>query len=124
MLLQVVPPSELTQTLASTHWGAILLLTVLVMGSWITYLAYMLRVLNKQISDDAKASKADLQTDRLRAETLLERSVTALNQASSTLKTVQDKVCDQGRKIDRLAEVSDSLRDKISLCPYHRGVIS
>ena len=119
MLLQIAPPTEVTQALTSTHWGAVLLLTVFVMGSWITYLAYMLRILNKQIAEDGKVSKQEVQGDRARAEALLERAVTALTQANLTIQAIQAKVCEHGRKVDRLADVSDQLKDKIAQCPHH-----
>jgi hypothetical protein len=120
-LLQVAPPQEVTQTLSSTHWGAVLLLTVFVMGAWITYLAYMLRSLNKEVVDGANRRIEDSQEDRKRAEALLERAVTALNQASSTLATVQDKVCDHSDKVDALVRETDKLKERVAQCPHHRG---
>jgi len=121
LIAQVTPPPEVTETLSSTHWGAILLLTVFVMGSWIVYLAYMTRTLNKQMVDTAHKRTDDAIQDRERAETLLERAVTALTQASSTMETLKTKVCDQSRKIDKLDETVDQLRDKVAQCPTRGG---
>jgi predicted nucleic acid-binding Zn-ribbon protein len=91
------------------------------MGSWITYLAYMLRLLNRQMVEDAKANKADDEKDRAKAEALLERAVTALTQVNITLEALKTKVCDHGRKVDKMAEETDRLRDKVAQCPTRPG---
>jgi hypothetical protein len=106
-------PDEAVRTLSDTTWGAILILTVFVMGAAITYLAYMVRRLNSQLVDVSNKRTQDVKEDAAKAQEVVERALNTLNTATTTIDLLKGKVCTMTEEVTRL-------RNRVENCP-HRG---
>jgi uncharacterized protein HemX len=117
MVLGMELPTEAVNTLSTTTWGAILVLTVSVMMGVIVYLARLVRTLNVQQMQLANARTEDAKQAADKSNEVLDRAVQALVQATSALDTLKSKVCEMRSEFK---EELEKIRDKVGKCP-HRG---
>lgn len=88
-------PTEVVNTLSDTAWGAILILTVVVMSGFITYLMIQSRTQNKTIKEISDQRTDDAKEMYAQAQKLARESLDTVNKACEATK-------DLGRKVSEL----------------------
>ncbi len=88
-------PQEAVNTLSDTAWGAILILTVSIMGGFITYLMLYVRSLNRTIVEIGDKRTADAKEMYEGAQKMARESLETVNKACRAID-------DLGRKITEL----------------------
>jgi len=85
-------PTEAVNTLSDTAWGAILILTVFVMGSFLTYLMLQVRTLNRELVKVADKRTEDARSMYEQAQALARESLTVVEKATHTTEGLGYKI--------------------------------
>lgn len=106
-------PQEAVNTLSDTAWGAIWLITVLGMGSAITYLITTIRGDNKAIMDLSGKRTQDAKDFGDMTRALEREALTATNAAKEAVKDLQRSNEGLGKELDDLTQEVRRALDKL-----------
>lgn len=90
-------PTEAVNTLSDTAWGAIWIITVVSMGSAITYLTVYIRSLNRMMREIGEKRTQDAKDSATESQKLVRELLEAMNKSVRAVDDLGRKVCESNR---------------------------